>query len=77
MEYKEYFRRKVRAGISISLGILILLIGLGVITLNVIMGYITLIFGFVLISYGVYKLNELRFEREETGVRLYHQKGNY
>lgn len=77
MEYSEYFKRKAMASIYQIFGSLVLFFGFIAMFANGAFGLIILIAGIGLIAYGKYQMNKLRFDRENTGYRVYHQNGRY
>jgi len=73
MRYKEYFGRQLKAYGYALLGSISLF-------LSLLLGEYWWIGGIIslgLLGYGGYLIRELRFEREESGNRVYHQRGNY
>ena len=77
MSYWEYFKRKAKGAVLIMLGVFMMLSGAFFMMNSNIIVLASLIIGLAMVGYGAYTLNELRFDRESSGYRVYHQEGKY
>ena len=76
MNYGEYWIRKAKSILAMVGGTISLCIG-GLITAFTPIGWLFVIAGLAGIGWGIYKFNELRFDRENSGTRIYHSGGRY
>jgi len=76
MRYWTYLKLRFKYNMITLVGFIISFGGIVFIYTNLFIGLILLLLGIVLFFYGIFKLGEFYFNREEPR-RMYHHKGRF